>query len=192
MLTSEWVALAQRVAATVVVTDGSPMDALVYAVSGGVKPPFVLVCPRLFKKEAKQVVAAGALACAFLPLDSKDVELAVAVLCAQRAVARLDCTLRILLDPIDRTMRYREQCVSLTQREFALLECLSAHSSRAVSAHKLLATVWGHVPESARPELILAAYVLKLRRKLERIGLTGAIATIRGSGYALVRTPAPF
>src|SRR5688500_19233774 len=95
-------------------------------------------------------------------------------------------TLRLVLDPIARVARYREQTVRLTQREFALLYCLSAYDGRPVAAEDLYRQVWGEEP-SAQSQGILAVYVFQIRQKLARIGLAHSVKTVRRFGYALVQ-----
>ena len=99
----------------------------------------------------------------------------------------MDKTLGLLLDPITQTVRYREQCVRLTQREFAVLQCLSSYDGKPVAAHKLVTYVWGDRAVADGSRNLLDVYVFQLRKKLERLGLKGAITTLRGLGYALVR-----
>ena len=74
----------------------------------------------------------------------------------------------------------------LSQREFAVLHRLSGHHGRPVSAEDLLTSVWGDAPTIERTRQILDVYIFQLRKKLERLGLSGAVSTVRGFGYALV------
>ncbi len=75
----------------------------------------------------------------------------------------------------------REQ--DLTTREFALAELLFRHPGQVLSREQILSSVWGfeHDPGSN----VVDVYVGYLRRKLG----SGAIETVRGVGYRLVRDP---
>lgn len=71
----------------------------------------------------------------------------------------------------------------LTTREFALAELMFRHAGQVLSREQILSKVWGfdHDPGSN----VVDVYVGYLRRKLR----PGAIETVRGVGYRLVRDP---
>lgn len=186
-LTSEWTSFAQRVAGTIVVTDGDPMSALLYAVTGGIKGAIVLMFAKRFDVECQEFIAAGASACITTPVTKRDVDRVIPILAANASLSRVDKTSGLLLDPITQTVRLHDKSVRLTQREFALLQCLSSYQGRPVAAHKLVAYVWADRASADRSRNILDVYVFQLRKKLERVGRIGAISTVRGVGYALVR-----
>lgn len=73
----------------------------------------------------------------------------------------------------------------LTTREFALAELLFRHPGQVLSREQILSAVWGfdHDPGSN----VVDVYVGYLRRKLG----PGAIETVRGVGYRLVRDDEP-
>jgi DNA-binding response OmpR family regulator len=100
---------------------------------------------------------------------------------ARRAVAPLPPTLvcgDVTLDPA-RHLAYRGQRrLSLTPKEFALLECLLAADGRVVSAEELLERVWD---ESTNPfTSTVKTTVGRLRAKL---GDPPLIETVREAGY---------
>lgn len=185
-LTPEWISFAERVAGTIVVTEEDPLSALGYAVTSGMKGPIVLVMAKRYKADCSDLIAAGAAACATMPISTKDIDRIVPLL-TSHAHTRIDSTLRLLLDPIGRTVRYHAKSARLSQREFAVLHCLSSHRGRPVSAEELLRSVWGDAPIGERTRQILDVYICQVRKKLEELGLKGAIATVRGFGYALVQ-----
>jgi DNA-binding response OmpR family regulator len=185
-LTSEWVSFAQRVAAAMVVTEGEPLSAFGYAVTAGMSAPIIVLMARKYKTDSNDLTAAGATACITMPVTKSEIDRIMPLLRKHVASARIDPTLRLLLDPIARIVRYREKSVRLSQREFAVLHCLSTHCTRPVSAEDVLTSVWGEAPSADRTRQILDVYIFQLRKKLERIGLKGAISTVRGFGYALV------
>jgi DNA-binding response OmpR family regulator len=71
--------------------------------------------------------------------------------------------------------------ISLTAKEFSLLEYLLLHQGECVSRSQLLVEVW-QMPEQAATNIV-DVYVNYLRRKLE--GGVDLIETVRGSGYRL-------
>lgn len=186
-LTPDWISLAQRVAGTLVATEDDPLSALGYAITAGMTGPFVVAMAKRYKLDCHDLIAAGAIACVTMPIVKTDVDRMIPLLMRHSGPARMDGTLRLLLDPIGRVVRYRDRSVRFSQREFALLHCLSSHRGRPVSAEELLTYVWGDAKSAERSRQILDVYVYQLRKKLERLGLGGAISTVRAFGYALVQ-----
>lgn len=182
---AEALVLGQRVAATLIATAGDPLRALAYAVTAGARGTVVLLVTSRYFRGRAVVLEAGAAACYQLPLDRADVDALLGRLSPAPRVAHTDSTLRLTLDPIAREVRYRDRAVRLSQREFAVLHCLSVSDGRPVDADELLRVVWGTAPVATRPRQILDVYVCQLRKKLETLGLVDAIATVRRYGYAL-------
>ena len=86
----------------------------------------------------------------------------------------------LTLDPANREVRFRGRPVSLSTREFALLEALMRNPGALVPREKLLDTVygWGSEVESNAIEV----HLHHLRRKL----CAELILNVRGVGYRLV------
>lgn len=185
-LTADWTSFARRVAAVVVVTESDPFRALGYAVTAEVGCPIVVAMSRKFRADCKDLITAGATACVTTPFTTADVDRLLPLIAPYGAPARIDVTLRLLLDPISRVARYRDKVVQLSLREFALLHCLSTQRGRPVPAETLMMYVWGDA--DLRGRKILDVYIFQLRKKLKNLGLTDPISTVRGFGYSL--TPA--
>jgi two-component system OmpR family response regulator len=83
------------------------------------------------------------------------------------------------LDPAGHRVWFRGTEVSLTAREFALLETFMHHPGEVLSRFELLEHVWDGTYENRSN--IIEVYVRYLRDKLDR----DAIETVRGSGYRL-------
>jgi DNA-binding response OmpR family regulator len=181
--TPDRVALGQRVAGTLVVTEQEPMRALTFAVTAGLRSPIVVAMHKRHRAHARDLLAAGASACVTLPLTTAHVTKLVKLLHPAPTVARMDGTLRLLLDPITRVVRYRDKPVQLSHREFTVLHCLSSREGMPVSADDVLRYVWADDASASRQ--ILDVYICHLRRKLTRVGLKDAITTLRGFGYQL-------
>jgi two-component system OmpR family response regulator len=84
------------------------------------------------------------------------------------------------LDPAARAVTCAGAPVTLTAREYALLEYLMRRPDRVVSKIELLDHVWDAAAETA-PNVV-EVYVGYLRRKLGR----DRLQTVRGAGYRLV------
>jgi two-component system, OmpR family, response regulator len=184
-LTPDWVALADRVAAVIMVNESDPFSALGYAITAGVTCPIVVTTARRFRPDCKDLVAAGASACLMIPARQHEIDALIPMLRLRAGPARLDATLRLLLDPISRIARYRNKVVRLSLREFAVLHCLSTQSGRPVPAETLMTYVWGDADVFEGSRKILDVYIFQLRKKLRGIGLPDAISTVRGFGYTL-------
>ncbi|MFF9363554.1 winged helix-turn-helix domain-containing protein [Streptomyces griseoluteus] len=89
----------------------------------------------------------------------------------------------LTLDPASRRCRRAGQELTLTAREFALLEFLLRHRDEVVSKADILAHVWD---ENFDGDLnIVEVYVGYLRRKIDVPFERPLIDTVRGAGYRL-------
>jgi two-component system, OmpR family, copper resistance phosphate regulon response regulator CusR len=88
------------------------------------------------------------------------------------------------IDTRSRAVRVRDAEVSLTAKEYALLEYLVRRAGDVVSRADISEHVWDdhHDPLSN----VVDVYVQRLRRKLDRSGSDSLIRTRRGEGYQLI------
>jgi len=84
---------------------------------------------------------------------------------------------------VDHSVRRNGQHVSLTNKEFALLEHLMLNRGLCLSRQELLEAVWNMEPAQATN--IVDVYVNYLRRKLEDAPPGSLIRTVRGRGYMI-------
>ena len=106
-----------------------------------------------------------------------------------RAVLRRSETVRppiltvgdLTLDSSTKTCRRSSTDISLTRREFALLEALMTDSDRVVAKQELIDRVWG-LDYFGNPNIV-EVYVGYLRNKVDRPFGAHTIETIRGMGY---------
>ena len=87
------------------------------------------------------------------------------------------------LDLLARTARRGGIGITLTNREFALLELLMTSSPKPVSKTAIIEHVWDQHFDSGTN--VVNVYVNYLRAKIDQPGLPPLIQTIRGVGYAL-------
>jgi len=71
----------------------------------------------------------------------------------------------------------------LTPKEFRLLDLLARRLGQIVPRDCLLEALWDDV--EFVDDNTLTVNVTRVRRKLQSIGITGAIETVRGTGYRL-------
>jgi two-component system response regulator MprA len=90
----------------------------------------------------------------------------------------------VVLDPRARSVERGGRPISLTTREFDLLELLMRHPNQVLTRDAILENIWGYhddIPESN----IVDVYVRYLRNKLATAGASRLIQTVRGLGYVL-------
>jgi len=89
------------------------------------------------------------------------------------------------LDTASQTARRGGRAISLTMKEYALLEYLARNSDRVIGRSEIAEHVWD---ESFDPfSNLIEVYVNRLRRKLGEEGGSALIQTRRGSGYILCK-----
>lgn len=89
----------------------------------------------------------------------------------------------LVLDPATHTCRRGETDISLSPREFALLEFLLRRAGQVASKAEIINHVWDFDFEG--DENIVEVYVHYLRKKIDLPFDRQAIGTIRGVGYRL-------
>ncbi|MEK7401216.1 MAG: winged helix-turn-helix domain-containing protein [Gemmatimonadota bacterium] len=188
---TNWISGAQRASAVLVATGTDPLSALLFVITAGVTTPILVAAPRRMLGGRRDVLEAGAAACLTTPLTRATVTRMVKLLTKQTSGLSVDAALHLVLDPISRVVRLHGKSVRLSQREFAVLHCLTSRRGRPVSAYDIMAYVWGERSERKKTREILDVYIHAIRRKLKRLGLAKAIRTVRGYGYALADGPSP-
>ncbi|UHA72832.1 response regulator transcription factor [Paenibacillus sp. 481] len=92
----------------------------------------------------------------------------------------------LILHRTKNTLEWQEQRVDLTKNEALLLCCLLERISHVVSRETLLETLWDDV--DFVDDNTLTVNVTRVRKKMEEIGISKAIETVRGQGYRLQAT----
>lgn len=90
----------------------------------------------------------------------------------------------LMLDPGSKEVRRGDTLVSLTAREYAVLEFLIRNRDRVVSKSQILEAVWDSAYSG--DENIIEVYIGYLRRKIDAPFEAKSIVTARGLGYRLV------
>ncbi|MDY6836120.1 MAG: response regulator transcription factor [Chloroflexota bacterium] len=108
-----------------------------------------------------------------------------------RAVLRREGELRhtllrtgdLVLDPNVMKAYLRDQQISLTSKEFGLLEYLLRNSGRIVSQEELLEHVWNEDANLFTDTI--KVHIMNLRKKLIAAGGESYITTVKGRGYMI-------
>jgi heavy metal response regulator len=89
----------------------------------------------------------------------------------------------LVLDPTTRTVTRGGRAISLTNREFALLEYLMRNTGRVLTRTMIAERVWDYSFDSGTN--VIDVYVNYLRKKIDAGHAPKLLHTIRGSGYIL-------
>ncbi|KAK1179018.1 response regulator transcription factor [Streptomyces sp. NBS 14/10] len=89
------------------------------------------------------------------------------------------------LEPAALACSRGKDSVTLTAKEFAVLECLARRAGQVVSKTEIVHTVWDTAYEGGAN--LVEVYIRALRRKIDVPYGRQAIRTIRGAGYLLAR-----
>jgi DNA-binding response OmpR family regulator len=73
--------------------------------------------------------------------------------------------------------------LSLTPKEFSVLQLLLEHRGEVVAPDQLSLSIWGYETFGSRN--FVEAHISRLRGKLSRAGTAGIIKTVRGIGYVI-------
>lgn len=136
-------------------------------------------------EERLQLLEAGADDCLTEPLSEK--ELAVRLRVLLRRAARLQHRLQLgdlELDLVRRRATRYGKPISLTTREFAVLECLLRHAGQPVSRTRIFEEVWNSQAHTTATNIV-DVYINYLRAKVDRDFEPKLIHTVYGLGYVL-------
>jgi len=89
----------------------------------------------------------------------------------------------LVLDPATREVRRGDTSISLTAKEFALLEFFMRYPDRVIPKAELIDHVWDFAFDS--DSNVVEVYVGYLRQKIDRPFGRGTLQTVRGAGYRL-------
>jgi DNA-binding response OmpR family regulator/HPt (histidine-containing phosphotransfer) domain-containing protein len=88
------------------------------------------------------------------------------------------------LDPLAATVTYANQLVTVTPKEYAMLELFLRNSKRVFSCNAILEHLWSY--DEAPSEEAIRTHIKGIRQKLRRAGATAdCVETVYGIGYRL-------
>jgi len=91
------------------------------------------------------------------------------------------------LDTSTRQATRNNRTISLTAKEYDLLELFLRHPRQVLTREMIFDRVWGY--DFGGESNVLDVYIRYLRQKLETEGETRLLHTVRGVGYVLRETP---
>jgi DNA-binding response OmpR family regulator len=108
----------------------------------------------------------------------------------RRGTAVLPTVLRVAdleVDPAHFSVRRAGRAISLTAKEFAILEYLARHAGELVTRSQLLDDCWDRNYDGLSN--LVDVYVSRVRRKLDADGAAPLVHTVRGAGFVLAPEP---
>jgi two-component system OmpR family response regulator len=119
------------------------------------------------------------------PFASEELTARLEVLLRRRGAPR-DMSLSVAdleLDLISRTAHRGGQEIRLMPTEYKLLEFMMRNSGQILTRTMIFEAIWGYHFDPGTN--LIDVHLGRLRRKIDRPGLSPLIHTVRGSGYAL-------
>lgn len=151
----------------------------------GVETPILMLTARVLVEERVQGLNAGADDYLTKPFALAELEARVRAL-IRRGFGKAAATLRyadLELDRRRRRAKRSELTISLTSREFALLEFLMLRAPDAVTRTEIVEHVWDcHFDSETN---LVEVYINRLRQKIDQGCGAKLIRTIHGFGYCL-------
>ncbi|WP_321858580.1 response regulator transcription factor [Paraburkholderia tropica] len=150
-------------------------------------PAVVIALTRGTPADCARLLRAGADACFVQPWSILEIQERMLALRRTALAQSGPCAAR--LDPLTRDLVEDERRISLTTREYLLVECLLRHANAPVAREQLIRYAW---PEKGDVEPSSVNLVVsRLRRKLITHGARTQIETINRFGYQLDLRGAP-
>jgi two-component system, OmpR family, copper resistance phosphate regulon response regulator CusR len=104
-----------------------------------------------------------------------------------QAVGTVLCVSDLELDTTTRAARRGQRVITLTTKEFSVLEVLMRHANEVVTREAISSSAWD---ENYDPfSNVIDVYVSRLRRKIDHYGEPPLVNAVRGAGYRLGETP---
>ncbi|MFH1914830.1 MAG: response regulator transcription factor [Pseudomonadota bacterium] len=91
----------------------------------------------------------------------------------------------LTMDVITRIVTRGGRTISLTAREFELLEYLMRHKGRAVSRDMLVRDIWQEDARANNLDNVIDVHVARIRKKIDHGHTTKLLHTLRGVGFQL-------
>lgn len=151
----------------------------------GYEVPIVLLSARDRNSDKVMALDAGADDYVVKPFDFEELTARIRAL-LRREIHTASPVLQwqeLSLDPKTHEVKYQEQLLPLTPKEYALIELLMRHPQQVFSPSAIIDSIWAEDPPG---EEAVRTHIKGLRRKLQKAGMAkDTIQTVYGVGYRL-------
>lgn len=151
----------------------------------GITIPILILTGRSEEEQKVELLLAGADDYLVKPFSFEELAARVQAI-LRRPIESVPTVLRVLdieLDPAERTVSRDGVPLSLTLKEFGLLEYFLRHPNQVINREDLIAHLWDFNYESFSN--VVDVHVKNLRRKLDFGAESSILETVRGIGYRL-------
>ncbi len=154
--------------------------------SRGFRAPILMLTARDTVDDKVLGLDAGADDYLAKPFDIEELLARIRALLRRASMAAEAALLKVgdlVIDPLTREVRRGARVVSLTQKEYALLEYLAKHVDHKVSRDRISEHVWKQELDPSTN--IVDVYINYLRKKVDQDADQPLLHTVRGVGYML-------
>ena len=154
--------------------------------SNGLQIPIMLLTARSSPHEKAVALDAGADDYMVKPFDKEELTARIRALLRRGTIKYLPILKygSLQLDPRRYEVSYKKQLISLTPKEYALLELFLRNTHRIFSCKMILEHLWSY--EHAPKEEAVRTHIKGLRMKLRNAGApSNTVETVYGIGYRL-------
>jgi two-component system response regulator RpaA len=144
--------------------DGLSLCRRLRSAPGLAHTPILVLANGWSSQEVAQLLDAGADDCLRKPFAAR--ELAARIRALLRRADKVAGRTVLSLNPVDKTVVFRDRRIELTPTEYELLDVLCRNAGRHLTPAILLEQVWHYPPGEGDPALV-RNHVRNLRRKLE-------------------------
>jgi DNA-binding response OmpR family regulator len=163
--------------------DGLSLCRRLRSMSSLAHTPILVLANGWSSQEVARLLDAGADDCLRKPFATR--ELAARIRALLRRADQTTGRTVIALNPIDKTVLFRDRRIELTPTEYDLLEVLCQNAGRHLTPAALLEQVWHYPPGEGDPALV-RNHVRNLRRKLEcDPDRPRVVICFQGRGYSI-------
>lgn len=91
----------------------------------------------------------------------------------------------LTLNPVSREIRFGSELLTLTPKEFSILEFLLYNKNRLITRFNLAEHVWGDAYDPFTMSNFIDVHIKNLRQKLKEVGCPEIVETVRGVGFII-------
>jgi len=91
----------------------------------------------------------------------------------------------LTLNPVSREIRFGSEPLTLTPKEFSILEFLLYNKNRLITRFNLAEHVWGDAYDPFTMSNFIDVHIKNLRQKLKEVGCPEIVETVRGVGFII-------